>query len=39
MFTEGYHELHHDKDKNNVKTLISDWMLKRLQANPKKIGK
>jgi alpha-beta hydrolase superfamily lysophospholipase len=38
IFPDGYHELHHDRDKESLKTMISDWMLKRIDDHPKKIG-
>jgi len=38
IFADGYHELHNDKDKEKLKALIAEWMLKRVNPSTKKIG-
>lgn len=39
VFIEGFHELHHDIEKEKLKTLITDWVKKKLESKKvKKFG-
>ncbi len=38
IFEDGFHEIHHDTDKDLFFKIINEFLQKRLQASPKNIG-
>ena len=36
---DGMHEIHHDVNKEELKVYMLQWLKKRLERNPRNIGK